>query len=513
MKVIIIGSGLSGLTAGAYLIRKGYDVTIYEQFSEIGGVTATIHKDGYSWDLGPLLLEGLAPHEKLGRVLAELGLTDKIIIIREDRGQWFPDFEFWRPKEYEGPYWRRELLKKKFPSESIALDRYYKFHDRMMKLLAIANQLEWTKGLKAIWLKLKLFPKFLKVKKWMDWNAAQVMDFFFKEPKIKAIYLGILADFVIKPSEFYGLGVPAVNIETAFDKRIPLEIKGGKLPTYHYIKGGCEQLVKAFADFITANGGKIYTNSLIQKIIVEKGQVKGVKLENGNVKLADLVLASGSAHKTFFNLIGREYLPPDFVENIEKLVHMESVLMIHIGIDFDPTPYQRAALCYYYNTYDIEEGVYRCRSGDYHEGKDGFLIYIPSLHSPEMAPEGKYAVTIYTIAPDQLNEGNWTERREELAEKLLIEAEKIIPNLRERTQIKIILTPDDFKKRINVDHHSFGGLPPVIGQQGPPHRTPIHGFWFIGAQSESGGGVAGVVAGTRKAVQMILKEKSRVYEK
>ncbi|MCK4238068.1 MAG: oleate hydratase, partial [Candidatus Lokiarchaeota archaeon] len=48
MKAIIIGSGLSGLTAGAYLVREGYDVTIYEQFSEIGGVTATIHKDGYS---------------------------------------------------------------------------------------------------------------------------------------------------------------------------------------------------------------------------------------------------------------------------------------------------------------------------------------------------------------------------------------------------------------------------------------------------------------------------------
>ncbi|MCK4239089.1 MAG: hypothetical protein KAX33_08215, partial [Candidatus Lokiarchaeota archaeon] len=78
---------------------------------------------------------------------------------------------------------------------------------------------------------------------------------------------------------------------------------------------------------------------------------------------------------------------------------------------------------------------------------------------------------------------------------------------------KVILTPDDFKTRVNVDRHSFGGLPPVIGQQGPPHRTRIHGFWFIGAQSESAGGVAGVVAGARKAVQMIFKEKSRMYEK
>ena len=39
MKVIIIGSGIAGLTAAAYLVREGHNVVIYEQFSEIGGVT------------------------------------------------------------------------------------------------------------------------------------------------------------------------------------------------------------------------------------------------------------------------------------------------------------------------------------------------------------------------------------------------------------------------------------------------------------------------------------------
>ncbi|MBA7611478.1 Thiamine thiazole synthase [subsurface metagenome] len=37
MKIIIIGSGIAGLTAGAYLAREGYKVIIYEQFPEIGG--------------------------------------------------------------------------------------------------------------------------------------------------------------------------------------------------------------------------------------------------------------------------------------------------------------------------------------------------------------------------------------------------------------------------------------------------------------------------------------------
>lgn len=507
MKIIIIGSGLAGLTAGAYLVREGHDVIIYEQFSEIGGVTATIHKEGYSWDIGPLLLEGLAPHEKISKILSELGLNDKIIIIKEDRGQSFPDFQIWRPKEYRGPYWRREFFKELFPSESEGLDNYYQFYDRMMSIMYIANQLPFTRGLKLIMLKLKLFFKFLKVKKFQDYSASQVMDYFFNEPKLKAVYLGILADMVVKPSQFFGLGVPGFNVETAFDKRIPIKFKGGKYPVYHYIKNGCEQLVKAFADYIKTNGGEIHTKSKIQKIKIEDNNVKGVILENGEHIEADLVLASGGVLNTFYNLVGREYLPDDFIENIEKLSYMESVLMVHIGIDFDPTPYQQAALCYYYLTYDIEGAIDHCIKGKYHEGKDGYLIYIPSLHSPEMAPQGKHAITVYTIAPHELKEGDWASRKEEFADILLMEAEKIIPGLRERIQVKIVMTPDDFKNRINAIRHSFGGLAPIIGQKNPPHRTPINGLWYIGAYSESGGGVAGVVLGARNVAKMIIRKK------
>ena len=64
MKIIIIGSGMSGLTAGAYLAKFGHNVTIFEQFAAPGGVTATVRQDGFGWDIGPLLLEGFAPGDK-----------------------------------------------------------------------------------------------------------------------------------------------------------------------------------------------------------------------------------------------------------------------------------------------------------------------------------------------------------------------------------------------------------------------------------------------------------------
>jgi phytoene dehydrogenase-like protein len=507
MKVIIIGSGIAGLTAAAYLVREGHNVVIYEQFSEIGGVTATLHQDGFSWDMGPLLLEGFAPHEKLGKILAELDLTDKIELIKDDRGQVFPDFQIWRPKDYQGPYWRRDYFKKLFPSESSGLSDYYKFYDKMMSIMYLNNQLPFSRGLKAIFVKLRLLLKFLTVKKYSDWSASQIMDFFFKDEKLKAVFLGILADLVVRPSQFFGLGIPSFNVEIAFDKRIPIKFKGGRYPTYHYIKNGCEQMIKVFADYITDKGGQIHINTKVNKILIEGNIAKGVELENGGTDKADIIIASGGILNTFYNLVGQQHLPKDFIDNIESLQFMESVFFVNIGIDFDPTEFQRKPLCYYYGLYDIEGAIDNCIKGNYHEAKDGFLIYIPSMHSPEMAPKGHHAVTVYTIAPHELKNENWSDKKEEYAEKLLIEAEKYIPDLRKHSITKLILTPDDFKTRINVVRHSFGGLAPIIGQKAPPHKTPIENLWFVGAYSESGGGVAGAPLGARAVVKQILRKK------
>ncbi|MHA1726934.1 MAG: phytoene desaturase family protein [Promethearchaeota archaeon] len=195
------------------------------------------------------------------------------------------------------------------------------------------------------------------------------------------------------------------------------------------------------------------------------------------------------------------------VRLIENRLLMESVFMVHLGVDMDPSKFQRAALCYYYLTYDIEEGIEHCRSGIYHEGKDGFVIYIYTMHSPDMAPPEKHAITIYTIAPRELKEGSWDEKKEEFADKLISKAEKILPGLFESIETKIIMTPEDFKKRLNVLTHSFGGTASAMNMKNPPHKTPIKNLFYIGASSESGGGVAGAAAGARNVVlNMILKQ-------
>jgi phytoene dehydrogenase-like protein len=47
-----------------------------------------------------------------------------------------------------------------------------------------------------------------------------------------------------------------------------------------------------------------------------------------------------------------------------------------------------------------------------------------------------------------------------------------------------------------------------MGKSGGPHKTPIDGLWFVGAQSESGGGLPNVIPGAYRTAKRILDEYS-----
>ncbi|MBN1881230.1 MAG: NAD(P)/FAD-dependent oxidoreductase [Deltaproteobacteria bacterium] len=508
MKIVIIGSGMAGLTCGAYLSRAGHRVTILEQFPVIGGVAATVRQNGFGWDLGPLLLDGFLPGEPAHEILVDLGVADDLPVTRRDRGISFPDFDLRCAEEYRGPLWRRDRLKEIFPDEAENLDRYYHFYEQVLDLVRYHNLADRTRGLAALFAKMKLWRAYRRVKEREPWSAEELMDHFFTDRRLKAVFTGILADFVVRPSEFPALGVPLSNIETAFDVRIPVTHRGADapVPAYAFILGGCGRLVETMAGLIESTGGDIRTSSPVEKIVIENNRAVGVRLEGGEVVASDLVIATGGARETFFDLVGRNQLSSDVISHVEKLIPMQSVLMVHLGVDFDPREYQDPALWYYYNTYDIEGAVKECQRGKYHGGKDGFLIYVPSFHSPELARPNHHAVTVYTIAPNTLERGTWEERKEEFADTLINEAEKIVPGLRKGTVERMVLAPDDFRKRVHQGHHSFGGLPPVMGQVAPPHKTSVEGLWFIGSQSESGGGVRGVMVGARNVARKIIRK-------
>ncbi len=99
------------------------------------------------------------------------------------------------------------------------------------------------------------------------------------------------------------------------------------------------------------------------------------------------------------------------------------------------------------------------------------------------------------------------EKKDEWAEILLNISEFHIPGLREHEQTRDIFTPLEFLKRIHLRNHAFGGTVPHLKIAPPPHKTPIPNLWFIGAQSETYGGVTGAMMGADNVVKMKLGDK------
>jgi len=73
--VAIIGAGITGLTAGFYLQRKGIPVTVYEAGSRAGGVIQSLRKDGYLAETGPNTILETSP--KISQLIQDAGLESR----------------------------------------------------------------------------------------------------------------------------------------------------------------------------------------------------------------------------------------------------------------------------------------------------------------------------------------------------------------------------------------------------------------------------------------------------
>ena len=73
--VAIIGAGITGLTAGFYLQRRGIPVTIYESSGRVGGVIQSLRQEGYLAEFGPNTILETSP--KIGQLIRDAGLESR----------------------------------------------------------------------------------------------------------------------------------------------------------------------------------------------------------------------------------------------------------------------------------------------------------------------------------------------------------------------------------------------------------------------------------------------------
>src|SRR6516162_8673180 len=73
--VAIIGAGITGLTAGFYLNRKGIPVTVYDASGRVGGVIRSLRENGYLAEFGPNTILETSP--KIGQLVRDAGLESR----------------------------------------------------------------------------------------------------------------------------------------------------------------------------------------------------------------------------------------------------------------------------------------------------------------------------------------------------------------------------------------------------------------------------------------------------
>lgn len=208
MKYTVIGAGLAGLVFGAMAVKDGHEVVIYDKNPVPGGVLALCEVGDYRFEQGPLLMCDLLPGEPMSHLLAEFGIH--LDLMRADRNVEMPDYSMHRPETYEGPYWRRDRLKQLFPDDADGLDQYYRFYDQMMRVRYHLNRkLSFGSAI-------ALIASFLPAARYSRMTAQQLVEHFFSDKKLQALYTGILADYCADPREVWGLAVPLTKDEESF---------------------------------------------------------------------------------------------------------------------------------------------------------------------------------------------------------------------------------------------------------------------------------------------------------
>ena len=160
--VAIIGAGLGGLTAGAYLARQGLTVALFEQHYVAGGCATHFERGPkrarYHFDVGLHYIGDCGPDGAIPRMLRSVGIELAYAELDPDGFDTllFPDLEFRIPVGVER---YRDRLRSAFPSEKRAIDRYVKALAAVMKATRLLDARDGRMSLKiALSLAMDMLP-------------------------------------------------------------------------------------------------------------------------------------------------------------------------------------------------------------------------------------------------------------------------------------------------------------------------------------------------------------------
>ena len=342
--------------------------------------------------------------------------------------------------------------------------------------------------------------------KWDDeltgFTPKQIVDSWFENDKVRALFL-YLATMWGLDYDLEGLGY-----------LVPLMINRG----WHFRLShmGSHHVAHLLGKYISENGSRIISGSVIKRIVIENNEAKGVELDDGTIlKAKQFVCSSLNPHQTFYDYVGKEYLPQELITRLDQWKYSDmSFFTTHLALTekphfkiFDKNPELENALIYvvgYESEQDLVDHFEASKRGELHDG--GFNCCFPSIHDPIRMhrKEGSFVKHIGLItmecAPYNLKDGGglgWNKMRRPYAERCKKILEKYAPNMNKDTIVwDYIGTPLDTENKFpDMKQGCFkqgAYLPLQMGYFRPnefccQHDTPIKKLYIGGSSTHSGG--------------------------
>ncbi|MBW4544387.1 MAG: NAD(P)/FAD-dependent oxidoreductase [Symplocastrum torsivum CPER-KK1] len=478
LDVIVIGSGIGGLTAGALLARYGKAVLVCESHAIAGGAAHSFHRRGFEFDSGPSFYCGLGKQRPslnpLRQVLDVLGESIEVVPYDPMGHYHFPEGTF---PVYSNAERYREAVAEITPTGARELERFEK---RLLPLYEALRDVP-TIALRADWQLISVllgryFPSLLKMLPQLGVIQGSVGDVMDKE--VHDSWVRRLIDlecFLLSGLKAHGTIAPEVAFMLGERTRAGVE----------YPVGGSGAIVDALVRGLKRWGGELRLNAHVEQILVEAGKAVGVRLRQGEIIKAPVVISNATIWDTYNTLLLKEDLPPSYRESSLKTPAVESFMHLHLGI--------RAEGLENLTGHHV---VVHDANKDITQPGNTCMISIPSVWDASLAPEGHHVVHAYTLEPYEgwhRDEG-YEEKKKTRSQPLFKALERVIPDIRDRIVLELIGTPLTHSHYLRRYQGTYG--PAIAAGKGmfPGSQTPISGLYRVGDSTMPGIGVPAVAA-------------------
>ena len=476
---VVVGAGLGGLAAAIRLGARGFRVTLLDRLDQPGGRARVFEQDGFTFDAGPTVVTAPFLFEELwqlcGRELSddvELVPIDPYYRIRFDDGTHF---------DYNGDAEGMEREIRRFNPADV--HGYRRFLEKSEEIFEIGFEELGHVPFSKLSNMLKIIPAMAKLESHR--TVYSFVSKFVKHPKVRKV-------LSFHPLLVGGNPFSTTSIYTliAF-----LERKWG----VWYAMGGTGSLVSGMADLIDDLGGTQRYGADVEQILVDDGRASGVRLTDGEVIDADLVVSNADVGWTYRHMIHPEDRSKWTDDRVENMNYSMSLFVWYFGTDrtYDDVEHHTILMGERYES--LLDDIF-----DNKELAEDFSLYLhrPTKTDPSMAPEGHEAFYVLSPVPHLESGIDWRVQAEpyrKAVEQYL--SDTILPDLEDHVVTSRMLTPREFL----TDYKSLKGaafsVEPILTQSAwfRPHNESedVDHLYIVGAGTHPGAGMPGVLSTAR----------------